>query len=249
MIQKENKLKLISINIEHSKHTERVKAFLEDEKPDIVCILELCEKDIQMYEVLLGTQSFFKRVNKGTMEKDGHEDYVGNAIFAKNFIVINHHYYYGSESKVGPYISSPDIRTYRNNSQLPLLWADIQHNGVTYRIATTHLTWTMSGESAAFQLEDVENMLAISGTLDEHVLVGDFNAPRGRETFSRIVARYKDNIPLEYKTSIDQNLHRVKGLQYMVDGLFTTPGYVANDVHLVDGVSDHMAIVATIVKI
>jgi hypothetical protein len=34
---------------------------------------------------------------------------------------------------------------------------------------------------------------------------------------------------------------------YVVDGLFTTPEYKATDVGLVDGVSDHMAIVATIV--
>jgi hypothetical protein len=34
----------------------------------------------------------------------------------------------------------------------------------------------------------------------------------------------------------------------MVDGLFTTPAYEAQDVKLVDGVSDHMAVVAPITK-
>ena len=51
---------------------------------------------------------------------------------------------------------------------------------------------------------------------------GDMNVPRGNETFNRLAEKYKDNIPLEYKTSIDQNLHRVKGLQVMVDGLYYT---------------------------
>src|SRR3989344_53549 len=59
----------------------------------------------------------------------------------------------------------------------------------------------------------------------------------------------KDNIPAEYKTSIDQNLHRVKGIQFMVDSLFTTPTYKASNVKLVDGGSDHMAIVSDIIKI
>ena len=43
------------------------------------------------------------------------------------------------------------------------------------------------------------------------------------KTFNRLAEKYKDNIPLEYKTSIDQNLHRVKGLQVMVDGLLLHP--------------------------
>lgn len=34
----------------------------------------------------------------------------------------------------------------------------------------------------------------------------------------------------------------------MVDGLFTTSDYKASNVRLVDGVSDHMAIVADIYK-
>ena len=74
------------------------------------------------------------------------------------------------------------------------------------------------------------------------------NAPRGNETFSRLEEKYKDNIPREYKTSIDQNLHKVKGIQFMVDGLFTTPVYKASNVKLVDGISDHMAVVAEINK-
>jgi hypothetical protein len=44
-------------------------------------------------------------------------------------------------------------------------------------------------------------------------------------------------------------LHRVKGIMFMVDGLFTTSKYNATNVKLVDGVSDHMAIVANIEKI
>ena len=59
-----------------------------------------------------------------------------------------------------------------------------------------------------------------------------------------------DNIPSSYRTSIDVPRHRLRETkanelsQNMVDGLFTTPAYSAHDVFLVDGVSDHMAIVA-----
>jgi|JI8StandDraft_1071087.scaffolds.fasta_scaffold28229_2 endonuclease/exonuclease/phosphatase family metal-dependent hydrolase len=242
-------MKLISINIEQNKHLKIVLPFLEHERPDVVCCLEICEADVPKFEKLLGMQSFFKRVNKGLFEKDGHEDYVGNAVFARNFLSKNFQYYFGDESSVRSYEHTPDPKKFRNNSQIPLLWMDVEHEDVVFRLATTHLTWTMEGESTPYQLEDVEKMLSITKTLGELVLVGDFNAPRGGETFSCIARIYKDNIPPEYKTSIDQNLHKVKGLQYMVDGLFTTPAYVASGVKLVDGVSDHMAIVANIDKI
>ena len=36
---------------------------------------------------------------------------------------------------------------------------------------------------------------------------------------------------------------------FMVDGLFTTPTYRALNVKLIDGISDHMAIVAEINKV
>jgi hypothetical protein len=79
-------------------------------------------------------------------------------------------------------------------------------------------------------------------------LFGDFNAPRGKEIFSIFTEKLKDNIPLNYETSLDENLHRAGKLTYMVDGCFTTPEYVASDVELRFGVSDHAAVLATITK-
>jgi hypothetical protein len=96
--------------------------------------------------------------------------------------------------------------------------------------------------------------MQILGTMGEFVLGGDFNAPRGGEMFSVLSSAYTDNIPLQYKTSLDLTLHRAareRGPQLgdkMVDGLFSTPAYSVSDVRLVDGVSDHMAVVATISK-
>lgn len=81
------------------------------------------------------------------------------------------------------------------------------------------------------------------------MLAGDFNAPRGGESFSAIAARYRDNIPPNYQTSIYAPLHRSgQDLELMVDGLFTTPGYRAENVELTSGMSDHYAIVADIEK-
>ncbi len=94
----------------------------------------------------------------------------------------------------------------------------------------------------------VDFLLKSLDSMPEFVLCGDTNAPRGNETFSRLATKYKDNIPAEYKTSIDQKLHRVKGIMFMVDGLFTTSSCIASNVRLQDGVSDHMAVLAEIEK-
>ena len=129
------------------------------------------------------------------------------------------------------------------------MWVNVKDKDDNhYKFVTTHFTITKNGESTPYQLEVLDLLLAQLEKLGEFVFCGDMNAPRGNETFNRLAEKYKDNIPLEYKTSIDQNLHRVKGLQVMVDGLFTTPTYRTSNVKLVDGISDHMAVVAEINK-
>jgi hypothetical protein len=56
----------------------------------------------------------------------------------------------------------------------------------------------------------------------------------------------KDNIPPEVTTTLDQEIHGVKGLQFVVDGMFSQPPYVVNNVRVVTGVSDHCALVGEV---
>jgi endonuclease/exonuclease/phosphatase family metal-dependent hydrolase len=78
------------------------------------------------------------------------------------------------------------------------------------------------------------------------VLTGDFNAPRGGPIFSELAKVWNDQIPATAKTSIDPQLHRAGSLQLMVDGLFTTSDFHAEDVALHTGLSDHQGITARI---
>ena len=64
----------------------------------------------------------------------------------------------------------------------------------------------------------------------------------------RLAGRLRDNIPPPVTTSIDGPLHRAGDLGLMVDGMFTTQGYEAREVRVVDGVSDHCALVATVAR-
>lgn len=239
-------MKLISINIELNKHYKTVFDFLKQENPDVICIQELLEDDFENFKKVLGKQGIFRprsRIGDDLHLIDIKGKKEGVAIFAQNIVDSGSIYYEGKEENV--------LKTYEeynsgeNNKNSVLVWIDTKDKeGRSCRFITTHMPVTKGGESTPYQLEVVDSLLKELDSLGEFILCGDMNAPRGKETFSRIAKKYKDNIPEEYKTSLDQNLHRVKNLQHMVDGLFTTTKYQASNVKLMDGVSDHMAIVA-----
>jgi hypothetical protein len=77
-------------------------------------------------------------------------------------------------------------------------------------------------------------------------MCGDFNAPRGRLIFDRIATKYKDNIPPYVTTTIDKNIHHAGDLQLVVDGLFSTSKYEVRSVQVLDGLSDHCAIIGEV---
>jgi len=244
-------MKLISINIECNRHTDRVLDFLKNENPDVVCIQELLEEEFEFYKKELGLNGVFQIWNY--FRSPSYGDLMGKrqgvAIFTKEIIEYGLVFYAGSKENIlknfDEYMS--DGKFQKNKA---FVWADVKNEkGVKFRIITTQLPVTKEGEVTPYQLEVINSMLHHLESFKEFVLCGDMNAPRGHQSFSLIAEKYQDNIPLEYETSIDQNLHKVKGIQFMVDGLFTTPAYKASNVRLRDGISDHMAIIAEIAKI
>ena len=243
-------MKLISVNIEFDKHYDTVLPFLKKENPDVICLQEVVEGDFEMFKKELGMDGMYKPIDFiYSPLYDGPKDIrQGEAVFAKNIIRTDFNYYIGSEQNVmrsfDEYFAGDEGR--ENNVLLSVTTAD--QSGKEFTFATTHFTLTKFGESTPHQLANLEKLFDALTSYPEIVLCGDMNAPRGNETFTRLAKKYKDNIPAQYDTSIDSNLHRTKNkdLKLMVDGLFTTPKYVATNVQLVDGVSDHMAIVADI---
>lgn len=244
-------MKLISINIECNKHTDTVLGLIKKEKAEVVCFQELLAEEFEFYKKELALPGVFQPwgyFNSPTcQELIGRKQ--GVAIFAKDILESGSIFYAGKEENI-----FKSFAEYAGNEELQknkaLIWANTKNDkGEIFKFITTQLPVTKEGEVTPYQLEVIDSMLSKLNNLGEFVLCGDMNAPRGHESFRRIAEKYKDNIPEGYKTSIDQNLHRVKGIQFMVDGLFTTPAYKALEVKLVDGISDHMAVVALINKI
>ncbi|MDQ3076398.1 MAG: hypothetical protein M3Q34_04725 [bacterium] len=145
-----------------------------------------------------------------------------------------------------------------------LLVAVIENEGEKLNISTTHFTWAYYGhfdkENKKFiwkidegtvneQTEDAKRLFDIFDTFPDIVFCADLNAPRGEKIFDMFAHKLKDNIPEQYKRSIDENIHRLKApLPLMIDGVFTTKEYEVSNVILKNGISDHMAVVCELSK-
>lgn len=240
-------LKLASLNIEAMRHVHRFVPFLQDHKPDVLCLQELPEDLIpQLAEALEMPHHAFSPMSLS--EHFERPAVMGQGIFSRTPL---------EDIRIVPYAGEGTGRSRFNNGSpaekhatalYSLLVADTEVHGTRYRLATTHFLWTPDGEADDLQRTAVKALLAETATLGEHVLCGDFNAPRGKEIADMLRAAYTDHIPPNYVCSLDKTLHRVGQAlgDYMVDYLLSTPAYSADDVRLHDGVSDHMAITATL---
>ena len=234
-------LSLVSVNIEGDRHLDRVLPFLAERAPDVVCVQELFEKDVPHFESAIGSGVFVPMTrHRPTLQGIG----IFSVFLGRS---QSFHYAGGSEDLVNFDTTSMEAR--HRTQRRVLLTAEITKDGVLFKIGTTHFTWTPDGEADEYQRADLAGLFTSLEHEDEIVFCGDFNAPRGKEIFSAIAARYHDNIPPHYTTSLDSALHRAGPLPYMVDGLFSTPGYAVTNVELVCDVSDHCAIVADIERV
>lgn len=246
-------IKLISLNIEGDNHIDKDRfiPFLKKESPDVLCLQEVFEQDLPRIEkeIRMKTVCFYPMAGKKSWLSSEHRGYLGVAILSNHEVSLSEgRYYVGSKDEIPEFKKADDPTQHPNTINLVLTRADISVEDTMYTICTTHFCWTPEGSVTKYQLDQLDDLFFALKDIPEFVLCGDFNAPRGKETWNRIASKYTDNIPRECQTSIDQDLHRAPGLMYVVDGLFTTKEYSAQNVRLIDGVSDHMAVVGIIKK-
>lgn len=236
------KLKLLQLNIEQNKHFDRILPFLSELKPDVVCLQELREPDIPRIAETLGAEHFFIPMMRRVRNEVGTPE--GIAIFSR--LPVQHKYatYYAGTGEIVDF----DLKRKRDTQSYGVAVCEVNKNGVIFKIATTHFTWTPDGQPSEDQRKDMKALLAVLQTLDDVVISGDFNAPRGGEMFAQLAERFKDNVPSHYVSSLDRNIHPAGHLDRMVDGIFSTNGYEVSNVVMIDGLSDHCALVAEITK-
>lgn len=243
-------MKLISLNIEGHKHLhQRVLPFLIEQQPDVVCLQEVFAVDVPELMATLKMDGQFQ-VMADVTEVNVHQAHAlgeWGVVQLSRFPItaLNHHYYFRLPCDLPIFYKNNDP----NGMNRVFAWMTVTVDGQSYTIGTTHFTWSVNGASTPEQLRDLDALLKIIDDIPDIVFCGDFNAPRGLETFQRIAARYTDHIPPEITTSIDGQLHKAGNLELMVDGLFSTPQYQISNVQVVSGLSDHKGVVAEIKRV
>jgi endonuclease/exonuclease/phosphatase family metal-dependent hydrolase len=232
-------LSVASINIEMSKHLDRICAFLSQRKPDIVCLQELCDRDVARFSASLGGATpFFVPMSERLDAKAT----TGVGIFSLLPIETPRALYYRGSPAGVPQFDLTSAYTKSQTQNHLIAACEVLKENTIFKISTTHFTWTPDGTADDIQRHDLQALLECLNTLDQFVLCGDFNFPRGGELFTIMASLFKDNIPTRYTTSIDPILHRAGPLELMVDGVFSTTYYSVSNVELHSGVSDHCAV-------
>ncbi|MBI2025341.1 endonuclease/exonuclease/phosphatase family protein [Candidatus Kaiserbacteria bacterium] len=227
-----------------NKNLGRVLPFLSDRQADVVCLQEVREDALPVIAEAAGNYYFYAPMCGGKIH--GAPSTVGIAIFSRlPLLQTKARYYVGAAHRIVE-LDEQTLESRRATTYRALAFGGVQRGDTVYRIVTTHFTWTPDGKADEFQRHDLQKMLGLLQKEGEYLLCGDFNAPRGGEIYKTLSQKLKDNVPAHYVTSIDPERHRIKGLKSMVDGLFTTSGYVVSDVRLHFGVSDHGALEAVV---
>lgn len=239
-------LKLLTLNIEGHKHLDTILPFLVTESPDVACFQEIFEADIPAFEEKLGFKlHFFPMVTITQPHKHGQAP-LGNwgVAWGTRFehTPVEAYYYAGSSQVPENYDLPTDVSRV-------FAWATVtvpakNEFEVDQRvtIGTTHFTWSPKGETTDVQRTDFAELAKQLDLMEDLVLCGDFNAPRGRESFTWFSDRLIDHLPADVATTIDGNLHYAGDIQVVVDTIFSTQQYAVSQVRVVSGVSDHMAV-------
>jgi len=234
-------ISLLSLNIEEDKHLDRILPFLSEQRFDIVCLQEVLQKDLSQLAAAAQAQAFFvplADLNPGKW---------GIALLVRQGVEVSatHQQYYKGD-KFAPLAARNSLQLQPNSISRAVLSAMVKKDNQSFTVTTTHFTWADKGGTNLEQKQDFPQLLRSLDEIGETILCGDFNAPRGLEIFTALAKKYTDNIPAQITTTLDQDLHRKKGLQLVVDGLFSSPSYQVTNVQVTSGISDHCGISAII---
>ncbi len=252
MLYSRTMISIASINMEGDRHLDTVFGFIGTRKPHCLALQEapagVVDKLVRLgYFVSFVPMTYEASVAPG--------DTLGVIIATIAPATFTTHYYsakYGTPTPFNP--QDQHTKAY------PIVHATLTVDSQRVTIGTTHLLDTFDGLANADQTACVEALLAYTKTLPPHILIGDFNMPRGYNTnYERFLAAgYTDHVPQSYTSSLDRTLHRKGNATdlnapifdiYMVDYLFGMAPYSVTDVTLTFGVSDHAALSATITSI
>jgi len=241
-------IKLISLNIEGNKHLkEKVLPFLKMEDPDVICLQEVFKNNVKSIKKSLKMTGFFVPmglVNYKLSNNCSFNDEWGLLVLTKLSIDNSgYKYYCGNSDNLPIFYFGVDP----NIVNRAVAWIQVSNQKQSFTIVTTHFVWSFAGSISTEQTQALVRLYDSLSQFHDCVLIGDFNTPRGKEIYSDLSSRYEDNIPSQITTTIDNQYHRSKDhIEFVVDGVFSSSKYKVSQVSIVDGLSDHCAIVCIV---
>lgn len=242
-------MKFITLNVEFGKHTDLYVPYIKDNNftEGIVCLQECTRSEYEDLKKDLHLQGIYLPLFIRRYESV--DDEVGLAILTKHRVTETQIFYFhkNNESLFVYDNKSP----FDNRGHRALLSAKIYDGRESYNIITTHFTRSrVASEDTELQSDHMKIVLDALAKRESFILAGDMNLARGISMLRQtLVTSYRDHTPVDIKTTIDQDLHRVKNLEIVVDGIFATDDIHVENVEVVCGLSDHCAIIADIAKI
>lgn len=247
-------LKVATINIEHGKHLPLLAKFLTEHQPEVLCLQEVPEYILsEIKQVFPGSLYFvpltiYENIERGEGRKSWKEGIVLGS--RAGYSTAPKHFYYQGSEELKVYSSERRNETHAH----AVAFTTFLKDGVRYTVGTTHHTWTPDGNTTELQLTSTRKLLEglNQNKLSDLILCGDFNAPRTLhngtqgEVYSMLTTRFEGNIPKHITSTLDQQLHRAAPINLVVDNIFTSSHYVAENVQVISGISDHCAILAEI---
>ncbi len=246
----ESPLKVFSLNTCHTGReyglSPNILDFIYRKRLDVVLLQEVYEGSLEEIRNALGGQVVFSRMCKLSLTDRAEEaEGWGVAIGSKNPILDSREdYYHGTRDDSSDIVLNNGLR-----STSSLLQAGIKIGSERFNFATTHFTWHNQPQPSDEQLRDFAKLAYFLNDTPDMVLTGDFNSPRGYQIFDSIAQRYRDNIPPDIDTTMDTGVRPEATWKYVVDGFFTSEHYLASNVRLIQGLSDHKGIIGEVQRV
>lgn len=229
-----------TLNTEGGRHHDLVTEFLATRSLDVVFLQEVNCADLVAFSEL-GYYCYFAPTTLVQRSGTNEARPQGVAVLSRSALRdIRRHYYFTGNRKPGELLIAGNRDP--NKIQKVILSGVMPDTGI--RVGTTHFTWSANGEANDDQLRDVESLLLCLSHVEEPLVWGgDMNAPRGGVIADRVSQYFLSAVPEDITSTIDPNLHCVKGLQLVVDYLFSSHHTYVDGVTAADGISDHIALI------
>lgn len=246
----ERPIRILTLNIQGDKHLPEVTRLLADQRPDVACLQEVFEQDfLHLRDELRMGGLFLPAIDVKSGGPPGYKErgLMGVAILGMLPGAYDAAYYFKRRQE-----KIPLYQGVANAGHRALVWQEIKgerkkEEGRRLVVATTHFTWSKGGKPSQKQRKELASLFRLLDRVKPDVFCGDFNAPRGGEIYDALSKRFVDNIPSSVRSTLDPKLHYSHGIELVVDGFFTSPAHRVSDIRLISGVSDHLAIVGTVV--